>query len=156
MSFRVRAEPMLRPLMQAWWRMRRPMTMGVRALVENGDGHVLLVRHTYVDGWFFPGGGIERGETAQDALAKELAEEAGIAATEPPVLFGVYSNEQVFRGDHVLLYQVRAWRPCGGEKAGEIAETGWFDPAQPPAGITAATHRRLREVFFGEVQTATW
>ncbi|MEE2567417.1 NUDIX domain-containing protein [Hyphobacterium marinum] len=156
MSLRVKAEPVLRPLMQAWWRVRRPMTMGVRALVENDAGHVLLVRHTYVDGWFFPGGGIERGETAEDALVKELAEEAGIAPTAPPDLFGIYSNERVFRGDHVLLYRVRHWQVCGGEKAGEIAETGWFDPYHPPEGITGGTQRRLREVFSGEARTSAW
>lgn len=156
MSLRIKAEPALRPLMQAWWRLSRPMTLGVRALVENAQGEVLLVRHTYVDGWFFPGGGVERGETAEQALAKELAEEAGIRPVSQPALFGAYSNERTFRGDHVLLYRVSEWTQCAGEKAGEIAETGWFDPLQPPAQTTPGTHRRLQEVFGGVGVSPVW
>ena len=64
-------------LFQTWFRLSRPMTLGVRAIIENEAGEVLLVRHTYTKGLFFPGGGIERGETAGEALERELQEEAG-------------------------------------------------------------------------------
>tara|TARA_R110002072_G_scaffold36848_2_gene108182 strand:- start:3751 stop:4251 length:501 start_codon:yes stop_codon:yes gene_type:complete len=156
MSLRIKAEPVLRPAMQAWWRLSRSMTLGVRAVAENAAGDVLLVRHTYVGGWHFPGGGVERGETVEAALFKELAEEAGIAPTSPPAFFGIYSNDRVFRGDHVLLYRVRDWQMCEGEKAGEIAETGWFDPHNPPDGTTPGTRRRLQEMFSDQVRSGHW
>ena len=35
--------------------MRRPTTLGVRGVVSNADGKVLLLRHTYTPGWHFPG-----------------------------------------------------------------------------------------------------
>jgi 8-oxo-dGTP pyrophosphatase MutT (NUDIX family) len=61
--------PTLRTLaFQAWFRISRPMTLGVRAAVENADGHVFMVRHTYINGWFMPGGGIEKDEPALEAL----------------------------------------------------------------------------------------
>jgi len=156
MNSRAKAEPLLRPLMQAWWRLTRSMTLGVRAIVENEAGEVLLVRHTYVDGWYLPGGGVERGETLMAALHKELAEEAGIEPVCEPQLIGAYSNERVFKGDHVAVYRVQDWRACGGEKAGEIAETGWFDPLNPPDGTTPGTKRRLREAFANEAVSDTW
>ena len=42
----------------------RPMSLGVRAIVVGAEDKVLLVRHGYVSGWHFPGGGVEVGETS--------------------------------------------------------------------------------------------
>jgi hypothetical protein len=49
--------------LQPWFRLTRGQTLGVRAVVRDGDGAFLLVRHTYVPGWTFPGGGVDRLET---------------------------------------------------------------------------------------------
>ena len=140
-------------LFQVYARLRRPMTLGVRGLVENADGHVLLVRHTYIAGWHMPGGGVERGEPAHEALCRELAEEAGVAVTGPVELIGVYSNHHWFRGDHVVLYAVRNWAPCATDHEGEIEDVGWFAPDALPSGTTPATRRRILE-FAGDGEPA--
>ncbi len=56
---------------RAFLRLTRPLTLGVRCIVARDDGHVLLVRHTYLPGWYLPGGGVERGESLEAAIARE-------------------------------------------------------------------------------------
>ncbi len=74
-------------IFHTYFLMRRPMTLGVRAIVfDEKKNSVFLVKHTYVPGWQLPGGGVERGETFGQALEKELREEANIVLKGPPQL----------------------------------------------------------------------
>lgn len=145
-------------LFQSWFRFRRPMTLGVRGLVLRQDGQVLLVRHTYVPGLFFPGGGVEKAETVETALSRELREEAGVALQADPVLAGVFSNHLNFPNDHVILFRVtaEAWTPCPADNSGEIAELVWCDPAAPPEDATPGTRRRLAEHVAGHAGSGHW
>jgi len=156
MIWRRRVEPFTRPLFFALSRAVRGMTLGVRAVVTDPDGRVLLVEHTYLHGWHLPGGGVDRGETGEQAAARELREEAGIEPTERPVLLSAHSNERAFRGDHVLVYRVEAWREVGSPRAGEILHARFFALDALPETITAATRRRLAEAFEGAEPSPHW
>lgn len=141
---------------QAWWRLQRPLTLGVRGVVADRDGKILLVRHTYTPGWHFPGGGVERRETAMQALLRELKEEAGIEPSEPPKLVSVHANHAHFPNDHVLVYRIDRWTRSAPTQHGEIAEIGFFDPTRLPEGTTKATRRRLEEIFAAASASETW
>jgi ADP-ribose pyrophosphatase YjhB (NUDIX family) len=143
MLWRRRLQPIAQPLFRLYARTTRGMTLGVRGAVLNAAGEVLLVEHTYVDGWHLPGGGVELGETAEQAMARELVEEAGVKVTAPPTLIAVHANLGRFRGDHVLLYRIEAWEACPATSRGEIHQTGWFDPRAMPRDTTGATRRRV-------------
>ena len=109
-DLRKRFEPQLRRVFHLYWRFARGMTLGVRAVVLDGDGRVFLVRHTYVAGWHLPGGGVEVGETLLEALRRELSEEGRIELTGEPALHGVFFNGHVSPRDHVAVYVVRQFR----------------------------------------------
>jgi len=124
------------------------MTLGVRGAVFDGDGRLFLVKHSYTPGWYLPGGGVEPGETVEEALKRELMEEGGIAATQPPELFGVYLNRALSRRDHVAFFVCRHWRRERTPKIPnmEIVDSGFFPPADLPLGVTEATRRRIAEM----------
>lgn len=135
---------MIRPI----WRLRRGMTLGSQGAVIDEANRVLLVRHVYRAGWFFPGGGVEWGETLEEALARELEEEVGVTLTGVPVLHGMFSNNANFPGDHIALYVVRDWKRDGDyRQRGEIAETGMFAIDDLPEPLDPGTRRRLGEIF---------
>jgi ADP-ribose pyrophosphatase YjhB (NUDIX family) len=135
----------------------RPMTLGVRAVVIDSDDRVLLVRHSYVSGWHFPGGGVEVGETCMEALARELEEEARVALEGPPLLHGVFLNARRSRRDHVAVYVVRTFRVLG-ERAPdwEIEEALFFPRSALPEGTTAAARARLAEIFNSAPLSDRW
>jgi ADP-ribose pyrophosphatase YjhB (NUDIX family) len=124
----------------------RGMTLGVRAACFDEQGRVFLVRHTYIPGWHLPGGGIERNETALQALAKEIREEGNLKATSKSQFFHVYLNKGASRRDHVFLYQLNVMQTGPRKPDYEIAESGFFHLEDLPEGTTNATRRRLDEL----------
>ena len=136
--------------------MTRGLTLGVRAVVTDETGKVLLIQHTYIKGWYLPGGGVERGETAEIAVVRELQEEAGVRALSRPRLVSAHSNEVLHPGDHVLVYRVEAWEPCASDAQGEIHAVGWFDPNDLPEETTKATRRRIAEALGDAEPDVMW
>ena len=49
-DLRKRLEPLLSRIFHLYWRLVRGMTLGVRAVVLDGDNRVFLVKHSYVAG----------------------------------------------------------------------------------------------------------
>ncbi len=137
--------------------LRRPMTMGVRAVVIDDSDHVFLVRHGYVPGWHFPGGGVDPGETCHEAMTRELDEEAHIEAKAPAALHGIFFNREVSRRDHVAVYVVREFQ-IGANRAPdwEIQESGFFALDALPPETTQGTRRRLAEIFEGATVSGDW
>ncbi|MEP0943069.1 MAG: NUDIX domain-containing protein [Rhizobiaceae bacterium] len=136
---------------------QRAMTLGVRIMVRNEAGHVLLVRHTYVPGWYLPGGAVERHETVQHAAAKELQEECNIEVLDEPVLFHFYRNPRTSRFDHVALFICSNWHQREPKQPDhEIAETGFFASDKLPDGTTEPTRNRIAEILDGRPVSDIW
>jgi len=156
-NLRKSLEPVLRRVFHLYWRFARGMTLGVRAVVLDGQNRVFLVKHSYVAGWHLPGGGVETGETFRDALQRELEEEGRIELTREPALHGLFFNSHVSRRDHVAVYLVRHFRQDRQpEPNHEIIACGFFEAGALPADTTKGTRLRISEVLDGRAPIVTW
>lgn len=138
--------------------MTRPRTIGVRAVVVDAAGRVALVRHTYLDHWYLPGGGVRRGESVDAALRRELAEEIALDAFVVERVLGVFHSRREGKDDHVVIFVVRVAAPeaLRVHDRREIAELGWFAPDALPDATSPATRRRIGEFVAGATGTGTW
>jgi 8-oxo-dGTP pyrophosphatase MutT (NUDIX family) len=156
-KLRRKLEPLLRRIFHFYWRLARGMTLGVRGVVLDDSNRVFLVKHSYVTGWYLPGGGVEVGESFLDALKRELVEEGRIEVSGEPALHGVFFNNHVSRRDHVAVYVVRNYRQDRmPEPNHEIVACGFFEPTALPEGTTPGTRLRIREVLDGQPSITTW
>ncbi|PSJ52132.1 NUDIX domain-containing protein [Kumtagia ephedrae] len=156
--FRQTGWPGLRAkLFHRYFLLRRAMTLGVRGMViDRANNAVFLIRHTYVPGWQLPGGGVELGETLEEALTRECLEEGNIAVGSP-VLKSMHFNRNASRRDHVAFYVIEQFAQTGLKRPDrEIAEAGFFPLDRLPEATTPATHRRIAEVFSGKPPSPYW
>ncbi|HEX8058430.1 MAG TPA: NUDIX domain-containing protein [Novosphingobium sp.] len=127
---------------RVWWRIARPRVSGCRVLAFDGEGRVLLVRHSYGSGnWMAPGGGLKRGEDALLTGPRELQEETGCALEG---VWRVALVEEPLKGAtnvvHVLAGQaVGAPMPDGRE----VIEAAFFSPEALPIRMSALLKRDL-------------
>lgn len=77
--------------------------------------------------WGFPGGGVEPGESSEQAAYRELEEETGIRLTGGLVLFGKYD---IHDHDRFALYAVRADVPDGDVECHEGRQMVFVPPAR--------------------------
>lgn len=142
-----------------WHWFARPLTMGVRAIIldesgldesgEAGAKRVLLIRHSYVGGWHFPGGGVGKGETLVEAMRREVREEVGLTVDSDPQPLGVYARFRHGASDHVAVFVVREWTGTPIADGVEILEARFFPLDRLPPDVSPATQRRLAE-FLGQ------
>lgn len=132
-----------------------------RAVVLDPDDRILLVRFEFPTRsvWATPGGGIEPGESPEDAIRRELAEETGLAAPEVgpviwtrlhivPFVDGRWDGQR--EQYHLVRTQAFApkprlsWARLNAEYVFEIA--WWTLDQLEDAGETVFAPRRLPEL----------
>lgn len=125
-----------------WWRLRKPRLDGCRVLALDGEGRVLLIRHSYgSDRWMPPGGGISRTESVLAAAVRELREETGCGlegAVEVALL-----EEEVSGASNCV--HVVAGRALGEPRADrrEVMEAAFFELDVLPAAMSDALRAQL-------------
>jgi 8-oxo-dGTP diphosphatase len=139
------------PLRRAAVRLGTPnYTVGaVCALVH--DGAVLMLRQRHRDDWALPGGLLDRGETPDEAVRRELREETGLSMDVGlPVTALV--DPDVRRVD--VIYRIDLPERVKVRPRGEAFHAEWLRPDQLDEG-SAATLAVLDLLFRTAVPGAT-
>lgn len=117
--------------------------MGVRVLMIQNQ-KVLLIRHSYINGWFMPGGGLKRNENLEQAARREAKEETG-AILGNVSFVGVFTNYIQWKTDHTTVFLCKDFEIVGKSDI-EIAEMQFFDLDALPENIYKS-HLRLLEMY---------
>jgi ADP-ribose pyrophosphatase YjhB (NUDIX family) len=143
----------LHRLQRVLWRWLKPRTRGVKVMIFNHAGEILLIRNTYGDraAWVLPGGGLRPFETPETGARREVREElrCALRGLAPR---GVYSATREGKRDTIWLFTAVAEESPTPDSR-EIAEAAFFPLAEPPPAASPATRRRIGE-FLGQAAPA--
>ncbi len=120
----------------------RIIVPGVRTLVLDGEGRLLLEKQRVLRSWALPHGCVDLGESALEAAIRETEEEVGISILEAD-LFGIYTDPKYSvvypNGDEVqtftIAFRARRWHGVPRPDGEEVSEVGFFAPDALPEPI---------------------
>lgn len=133
----------------------RPLTMGARCVVVNDQREVLLVKHTYIQGWHIPGGGIDAGESVESGVRREIMEETMMQILGPLKLVGIYHYLPFSNRDHVVVFLSREYRKIRNERSFEIAECGFFPVDNLPVDTDKDTAMWISDALGSSEKTSS-
>lgn len=137
-------------------RLFRVRTRGVKVMLFNGRGEVLLIRNAYGNRslFVFPGGGIHRREAPEAAAARELREETGLAAAGLR-LRSTHVSRAEGKRDTVFLFSGTADGEPQVDRV-EVEEALFFALEELPENLSSSVARRLGELRTGSPPDPNW
>jgi ADP-ribose pyrophosphatase YjhB (NUDIX family) len=132
----------------------RELRPGVAAVIQNGEGGILLQRRSDNALWGLPGGSVEIGESVREAILREVREETGLTV-EIVRLIGVYSDPRIqivrYPDGNVVHYvsTLFACRIVAGElqTGDETLDLRFFDPSDLPDDLVPMHRIRIQDAL---------
>ncbi len=127
------------------FRLFRVRTRGVKVMVFNRAGELLLIRNSYgrTHSYVLPGGGVNRNETPEAAAAREVIEEVGLKVRGLARVSEHFSAREG-KGDTIILFRADAEGEPRADNL-EVEEARFFRLDRLPENVSASTLRRIAE-----------
>src|SRR5262245_46185579 len=143
--------------LQKWlWKLLQPQTRGVKVLLFNPAGELMLIRNSYgrSDLFVLPGGGIRPWEGPEKAALREVREELGCVADALQQVSTHFSNAEGKR-DTIHLFAAQIDGHFQADNF-EVEEARFFALDALPHNISAATMRRIDERIGKRKRDGRW
>lgn len=132
---------------------RKLISVGVRGIIVNAAGEVLLVERSDNGLWVMPAGGIELDESVETALRREVFEETGLTMTEA-TLIAIYSDPRysivTAYGDPYqiisFVFRVDAWQGEIRAETDETTNAKFFSLDTLPDNMPPMYHETLEDL----------
>lgn len=135
------------PFIRTYWLIFKPKTHGVRAIIIN-ETNILLVKNINVNHWSLPGGKIDKGETPQECIYRELKEELALSISKTDFKLGEYISNKEGKRDTVYIFVIKIPSPFF-QKRWELQDAQWFPLSSLSDNVSPATSRRIAEFKNG-------
>lgn len=127
--------------MRAYWWIFRPIRCGVRVMLVKNE-KIILIKPKYKERWNFPGGGVKKRETLNDAAQREVYEECNVKIKDLE-LIGLYTNLKEKKTDHIALFISDNFIEEKGSPSWEIEEKRSFKINELPENISVGAKNKI-------------
>ena len=137
------------PIRKLYWFIFRPNTRGVKCVIAHKN-KILFVRLSYGHKmWTLPGGGVNEGESFEDAAIREVKEEVGISLSRAEKIYE-YRNNKEYKKDHCICYFSQVSSQKFNIDNLEISEARWATLSNVPEPYVPSIKEILKHVNIYE------
>jgi 8-oxo-dGTP pyrophosphatase MutT (NUDIX family) len=124
-------------------------TVGAAACIVDGEGRVILVKHTYGHrNWELPGGAGEANESPVETAVREVQEETGLTVAARHMTGSYYAPEN--ESLHFVFWcEMEAPQAIPQADGAEISACAFWSPDALPRPISDWTVRRIQDALAG-------